>query len=245
MTRSRSPKLVLHVAYLVAAQALPKYSHRYSPKKFTQHQLFACLVLKDFYGLSFRAVAALLEDCSDLREVIELEVVPHFTALQKAAQRLLVVRSFRKLLAITVKQAQSHRMLRCRVRLAAIDTAGSSRNTPAATSPSGVKRRESKGESGKSCTGDFPSWELSATPPAISSCLLDRAKVPTRTSETSSPCSVTHSAWPDRRRWLPTPVSTAKRPTGWLVKNSGFNPSFLPSMADQPTKNLSGVTAGR
>jgi len=116
MTRSRSPKLVLQVACLVAAQALPKYSHRCSPKKFTHHQLFAYLVLKDFYDLSYRAVVALLEDCSDLREVIELEVARYFTALQKAARRLLVVRSFRKRLAITLKQAQSRRILRCRVR---------------------------------------------------------------------------------------------------------------------------------
>lgn len=146
MTRSRSPKLVLHVAYLVAAQALPRYSHRCSPKKFTQHQLFACLVLKDFYGLSYRAVAALLEDCSDLREAIELEVVPHFTALQKAAQRLLVVRSFRKLLATTVKQAQSDRILRCRVRLAAIDTSGFE---PLHTSRYFAKRRETSGKQGR------------------------------------------------------------------------------------------------
>ena len=124
MTRSRSPKLVLYVAWGVAAQALPEYSHRCSPKKFTQHQLFACLVLKDFYGLSYRAVVALLEDCSDLRKVIELEVVPHFTALQKAAQRLLVARSFRKLLTSTVNQAKAFRILRSRPRLSAIDTSG-------------------------------------------------------------------------------------------------------------------------
>lgn len=53
-----------------------------SAKKFTQHQLFACLVLKDFYGLSYRDVVALLADCSDLRAVMNLDRVPHFTALQ-------------------------------------------------------------------------------------------------------------------------------------------------------------------
>jgi hypothetical protein len=35
-------------ALATAQRALPLYSHRCSPKKFTQHQLFACLVLKSF-----------------------------------------------------------------------------------------------------------------------------------------------------------------------------------------------------
>jgi hypothetical protein len=38
----------------VAEGSLPAYSHRFSPKKFTLHQLFACPVLKDFYGLAYR-----------------------------------------------------------------------------------------------------------------------------------------------------------------------------------------------
>ena len=36
------------MAYAMARDALPKYGHRFSPKTFTQHQLFACLVLKEF-----------------------------------------------------------------------------------------------------------------------------------------------------------------------------------------------------
>ena len=47
-TTSKSPRKVLQVALVVARKALPAYAHRFSPKKFTQHQLFACLVLKEF-----------------------------------------------------------------------------------------------------------------------------------------------------------------------------------------------------
>ena len=43
------------------------YAHRFSPKKFTQPQLFAALVLKEFLRLDYRKLAALLADTADLR----------------------------------------------------------------------------------------------------------------------------------------------------------------------------------
>ncbi len=45
---SKSPRTVLLAALATSKLALPLYSHRHSPKKFTQHQLFACPVLKSF-----------------------------------------------------------------------------------------------------------------------------------------------------------------------------------------------------
>jgi hypothetical protein len=41
---SKSPIAVLLTSLQVARDALPEYSHINSPKKFTQHQLFACLI---------------------------------------------------------------------------------------------------------------------------------------------------------------------------------------------------------
>ena len=115
---------MLSEAYYTALHALPKYSHRYSPKKFTQHQLFACLVLKDFYNISYRSTVAMLRDCSDLREVIGLDMVPHFTSLQKAARRLLVAARFRRLIETTVQRARVYRIVRPRPKLTAVDTSG-------------------------------------------------------------------------------------------------------------------------
>jgi len=43
----KSPLDVLVMALAVAKRALPAYRHVNSPKKFTQHQLFACLVLRE------------------------------------------------------------------------------------------------------------------------------------------------------------------------------------------------------
>ena len=42
------------VAYKIAIKSLPQYAHRYSPEKFTQPQLFACLVLQQFMKLDDR-----------------------------------------------------------------------------------------------------------------------------------------------------------------------------------------------
>ena len=46
---SKSPRTVALEALAAGEVALPLYSHPCSPKKFTQPQLFACLVLKAFF----------------------------------------------------------------------------------------------------------------------------------------------------------------------------------------------------
>ncbi len=89
MKTSKSPRRVMMTAYATAQRALPAYAHRYSPKKFTQHQLFACLVLKEFLKADYRGIVNILADCPSLCAAIELEHVPHYTTLQKAADRLL------------------------------------------------------------------------------------------------------------------------------------------------------------
>jgi len=75
MKTSKRPKRVLVEGLAVAKASLPAYSHRFSPKKFTLHQLFACLVLKDFYSLTYRGTVGLLADCDSLCEAIGLQEV--------------------------------------------------------------------------------------------------------------------------------------------------------------------------
>jgi hypothetical protein len=72
----------------VARQSLPPYSATHSPKLFTQHQLFAVAVLRQFFRTDFRGIAAILADSSDLRDVLGLKRVPHFSTLFYAEQRL-------------------------------------------------------------------------------------------------------------------------------------------------------------
>jgi len=108
-------------AWIVARAVLPAYSHRSSPKKFTQHQLFACLVLKAFLKTDYRGLVAHLQDAADWCRAIELLTVPHFTTVQKAAQRLLRAAPVAELLAETVGQIMGRKR---RVPLAAIDSTG-------------------------------------------------------------------------------------------------------------------------
>jgi hypothetical protein len=92
-----------------ATACLPLYAHRFAPKRFTQPQLFACLVLKEFEKKDYRGVRQLLLDCSDLREAIGLNHVPHYTTLQKASVRLLKLKHIRTLLEQTVRTIQGRR----------------------------------------------------------------------------------------------------------------------------------------
>ncbi|MDP6543923.1 MAG: hypothetical protein QGH60_08010 [Phycisphaerae bacterium] len=88
-TTSKSPRKVALVALAVAEQTLPPYSHRFSPRTFTQPQLFVCLAIKTFFRTDYRGVTAILADMPDLCTAIGLLKVPHFTTLQKAACRLM------------------------------------------------------------------------------------------------------------------------------------------------------------
>src|SRR5208283_1240678 len=86
---TKSPRKILLVAHAVAVKSLDAYSHLYSPQKFTQHQLFAVLVLKEFMRFDYRKVVEMLKETPEYREAIGLESVPHFTTVQKASKRLL------------------------------------------------------------------------------------------------------------------------------------------------------------
>lgn len=124
MKTSKSPRRVLQVAYEAACRALPAHRHRFSPKKFTQPQLIACLVLKEFSRLDYRGLAAHLADHPDLCRLIGLKAVPHFTTFQKAAQRLLAAVPGRRLFDAVLERAREDGVRRRRVRLAAIDGTG-------------------------------------------------------------------------------------------------------------------------
>lgn len=88
-TLSKSPNKVAIVAYLTAQHALPPYRHLKSPKKFTQHQLAAILILREFFKTDYRGIEAIIRDSRDLRTILELrDETPHFSTIQKAAHRI-------------------------------------------------------------------------------------------------------------------------------------------------------------
>ena len=86
---TKSPLRLAQTALAAARQALPPYSTKFDRKVYTQHQLFAILVLREFLKQDYRGMEQLLLDWSDLRQALGLTKVPDHSTLQKAAQRLL------------------------------------------------------------------------------------------------------------------------------------------------------------
>jgi hypothetical protein len=85
---AKSPKQVAVEALKAAQRALPAFSATHSPKKFTQHQHFAIAVLRQFFRVDYRGIVAILEDAQELRSVLGLDTVPHFSTLAYAEKRL-------------------------------------------------------------------------------------------------------------------------------------------------------------
>lgn len=121
---SKSPVAVARVAYEIAKQTLPPYHHPKSPKKFTQAQLLSCLVLKEFFKTDYRGIMEILLDMSDLRKTLELEPVPHFTTLQKAAHRLTRKGPLDRLMDDILEMATNIKLIKKTVRLSAVDSTG-------------------------------------------------------------------------------------------------------------------------
>jgi hypothetical protein len=91
---------------------IPAYSHRFSPKKFTQHQLFALLVLKTHQQQDYRGLVALLADMPDLMRDLGMKAVPHYTTLQKASERFLSDAALQQLLSGTVERFRKKALAR-------------------------------------------------------------------------------------------------------------------------------------
>jgi hypothetical protein len=86
---TKSPVALARSSYRAAKKALDDQASPFSKKKFTQPQLFSILVLKAFFKTDYRGIVDILRDFSDLREILELKSVPHYSTLAHAEKRLL------------------------------------------------------------------------------------------------------------------------------------------------------------
>ena len=76
-------------AFRLARDALPEYSCKFSRRDFTLPQLFACLVVKEQMGRTYRGAEALLRDCDRWCRDIGLSKPPDHNTLWRAASFLL------------------------------------------------------------------------------------------------------------------------------------------------------------
>jgi transposase len=118
---TKSSIKVAKVALRVAARTLPKYAHQFSPKKFTQPQLFACLVLKTLWKCDFRTAQFRLEESDKIVQTLGLKTVPHFSTMHKASLRLLSQQNINQMLKEIIKTVIGQQAI---IDIAALDATG-------------------------------------------------------------------------------------------------------------------------
>lgn len=74
------------LAYEVAGRSVPDRRHRFAPKRYTQPQLLACVLVKEYLGLDYRTARETIELSGPLREAFGLTSVPDHTTLWRFAR---------------------------------------------------------------------------------------------------------------------------------------------------------------
>jgi hypothetical protein len=86
---TKSPLDFTRLAFESAQKSLQPYSTKFSRHDYTQAQHFALLALRHFMNFDYRKTVQVVREWSDLRTLLELKQVPHWTTLEKAQKRLL------------------------------------------------------------------------------------------------------------------------------------------------------------
>jgi hypothetical protein len=73
------------LARTIAERTLPERAHKFAPKRYTQPQLLACLLIKEYLGLDYRTAQEALELSDGLRGALGLSVVPDYSTLWRFA----------------------------------------------------------------------------------------------------------------------------------------------------------------
>ena len=85
---TKSVLALARTARRTAERALPRYSARTARHDYTQAQLVALLAVRAALDLDYRAVTVLASEWAELRHVLGLRRVPHYSTLCYAAHRL-------------------------------------------------------------------------------------------------------------------------------------------------------------
>lgn len=86
---TKSAVRIAREALAVGRRSFPAYGSRTSRHDFTQAQLFALLVLRQFLQTDYRGLVTLVAEWQELRKALGLRKVPHYSTLACAARRLL------------------------------------------------------------------------------------------------------------------------------------------------------------
>jgi hypothetical protein len=122
METSQSPRRVLNAAYQLALEILPDHYHKFSRHDFTLGQLLACLVLRQFYDLSYRRAEKLLRDSPPWLADIGMAAAPDRNTLWRAMGRIVKPGRVNRMLDTLAKRFGRARLLRLSQKPLALDS---------------------------------------------------------------------------------------------------------------------------
>jgi len=122
METTRSPRKVFLAAHRLARRVLPEHSTRFSRHDFTLAQLFACLTLRTFYGLSYRGAEQLLRDSPQWLAAIGMATVPDHNTLWRASGLLIRLGYVNRMLDLQIRRSKRQRLLCLRYSPLALDS---------------------------------------------------------------------------------------------------------------------------
>lgn len=112
----------MRVAFDLARHLLPEHSCKFSRHDFTLPQLFACLVVREFYSLSYRRTEELLRDSPQWLIDIGLKSAPDHNTLWRAFDLLLKVARVNDMLDLLARLFAKARLLRLSKKPLALDS---------------------------------------------------------------------------------------------------------------------------
>ena len=101
----------MRTAYHLARRVLPEHACKFSRHDYTLAQLFACLVVREFYGLSYRRTEALLVDSPSWLADVGLTQAPDHNTLWRAFEKLLSNRRCQDILDLLAELFAKARLL--------------------------------------------------------------------------------------------------------------------------------------
>ncbi len=85
---SRNIRFIQSALSIVKSTRISPYSCKYSKKIYTQYQLLALVLFKDYRNQHYREFIEDVGDMAEVQEILDLSEVPHFTTLQKFISRI-------------------------------------------------------------------------------------------------------------------------------------------------------------
>jgi hypothetical protein len=137
-TRRNELLQIMMLTLIVCRRQLNDYSCPKSKHTFTQPQLLACLILKTFLKLSYRATTELLEASDQLRYALGLEIAPAHTTLLEFSKRTLTPALLDQLVGAVLSLCQENGIV---IKELAIDSTGVETSSASAHFVSRAKRK--------------------------------------------------------------------------------------------------------